>query len=60
MGVVLFVSIEQYLAQVFVVTDLNFSLQPNEVETVRHSSLCVDLVLKQIIYGEERLKHNLT
>ena len=50
MGVVLIVSIEQYLGQVFVVTDLIFSLQPNEVETVRHSSLCVDLVLKQIIY----------
>ena len=46
--VVLSVSTEHYPTSVSVVTDLNISLRPNESETVRHSSPCVDLVLKTI------------
>ena len=44
MNVVPCVSVEQYSILVSEVNDLNFSLQPNEVEAVCHSSPCVDLV----------------
>ena len=40
-----FVSTEQYSTSISVVTDVNFSLQPNEAETICHSSPCVDLLL---------------
>ena len=50
MDVVPFVLTEHYPTSVFVVTDLNFSLQPNEAETVCHFSPSVDLVLQKILY----------
>ena len=47
MDVVPFVSTDQYSTLLSVLTDLNFSLLSNEVETVYHSSPFVDLVLKK-------------
>ena len=43
--IVPFVSTEQYSTSVSIVIDVNILLQPNEAETVYHSSPCVDLVL---------------
>ena len=41
------ISTEQYPRLVFIVTDLKFSLQPNERGTIYHSSPCIDLIREQ-------------
>ena len=45
MDIVSFVSTEPYLTSDFTIIDRNFSIHPNEVETVCHSNLRVDLEL---------------
>ena len=45
-------STEQHPTSVFVVTDLNFPLQPNEANIVCHSSPCVDKLIESESYDK--------
>ena len=50
--IVSFLSTEHHPTLVFVVTDLNFSLQSNEAKIVCHSSPCIDKLIERKSYDK--------